>query len=591
MVHDSGHPPFSLARRLLSRLARAWRGTGAGPRRKHRVRPSERASPGSAPGRAAPEVPAHSATRDRMLAIVSHELRTPLHGIIGLVELLRNTPLNAEQLSYVQNLDASGRLLLSMVDELLERARANALGATDAGAPCASQPFDPVRVVENITEMLAPRAHARELEMACFIAPDVRGRWLGDELRLRQILLNLAGNAIKFTRRGGVFISLEREAAGLRLVVADTGPGMPPEVEERLFTPFAREAAHDVAQEGGAGLGLAIVRELVASLQGTLALDNAPGKGATFHVFLPMRPVAEQEADEKDEEALTRPLRGVRFQVVAPAGPARKSLARYIEAHGGQAQVVAPEMLHDLLADPGAEIIVDGRNADTLRAALYRLETGEPMARVWLLLAPEERLRLQDLLQDEHLYGYLLRPLRRNTFEERLVKGHTPERIALSVASLRHLSHRAHKAGRRSERKGPLVLIAEDNTVNAQIARAILEREGYRVWRVDDGSLALEWMKQALRGALEKPACILMDVHMPRMDGLEATQALRQLERDLRAEPTPVLALSAGSSEDERQRCLAAGMDGFLPKPFDPDDLLAAVRSARRGEPAAPAKG
>ena len=525
-----------------------------------------------------------SAARDRMLAFISHELRTPLHGIIGLTGLLRNTPLNAEQLNYVQSLDASGRLALSMVDELLEKARANALGAADAKAPAVAQPFDPVRTVENIAEMLAPRAHARGLELACFIAPAVRGEWLGDELRLRQILLNLVGNAIKFTREGGVLISLDRHAAGLSLTVEDTGPGVPAEVRERLFTPFARDAAQDVAQEGGAGLGLAIVRQLLGSMGGTLHLDSTPGKGTTFRVGLPSRPVREEDAEAacspKGDES-GGGLDGVVLWVVAPEGPARQGLVRYIEAHGGRARMALPEDLHDLLCDPTCEIIVDGRHADALRAALYRLRTDAPRARAWLLLTPEERLRLHDLMQDGRIHGYLLRPLRRRTFVERLVRGQTPERLARSVASLRDLSRRARDRANGGGSPGPLVLLAEDNPVNAQIARAILSRAGYRVWWVDDGRLVLEWMKQALRGELERPACILMDVHMSEMDGLEATEALRRLERSQRARPVPVLALSAGVEDGERQRCLAAGMDGFLPKPFDPDELLAAVRDIR----------
>ena len=537
-----------------------------------------------------------TAGRDRMLAFISHELRTPLHGIIGLTGLLRNTPLNAEQLNYVQNLDASGRLLLSMVDELLEKARANALGATDVDAPSVRRHFDPVALVENVVEMLAPRAHARELEMACFIAPEVHGQWLGDALRIRQILLNLVGNAIKFTPAGGILVSVERDDDGLHFTVADTGPGVPPELERRLFAPFVRAAAHETMPEGGAGLGLAIVQQLVSCMDGRLVLNNVAGEGAIFHVHLPLQPVAEGEGAAspagrgvEEESSVTESLHGARFHLMIPAGPVRRALERYIDAHGGAFRRAAPEQLPALLADATAEVIVDGRHADRLRAALYSLRSDMPRARLWLLLMPEERIRLHDLLEDTRIHGYLLRPLRRRTFRERLVGGQIPERIGHSVAALRQIRRQAGMPRQREcgQPQAPLVLVAEDDPVNAQIVRSLLDRAGYRVWRVDDGRLVLEWMRQALQEELERPVCILMDVHMPHMDGLEATEALRRLERELQAPRTPVVALSAATSEDARIRCLAAGMDGFLGKPFEPEELLEAVRVARQAkEPA-----
>ncbi len=548
-----------------------------------------------------------AAARARMLAFVTHELRTPLNGLLGMAALLRGTPLTPEQASYVHAMDTSGRLLASMVDELLHTARAEATGALDNEAPAAQQPFDPARLVEETCELLSPRAHARGLELACFIDPRIAGQWLGDEVRLRQILLNLLGNAVKFTQSGGVLVRLVAAQhggrPGLRLSVQDTGPGVPQEIRARICQPFTRNAARDVAREGGVGLGLAIVQHLLQRMNGVLELDRQPGQGATFHAFLPLSPAtdtanaadATDAADAADTPTLAgKPLAGLRVVLVVPGGMHRQALLDYIINLGGTALIAAPEELPQWLAETDVQVIVDAAHAEALRQLLAGAGLA-PAARVWLFLTPEERLPLHELMHDKRLAGYLLKPLRRATIIERLSSA--PERMLdASVHALRGLAQQARTetsstgspAAAQASADAPLVLLAEDDPVNARVAETVLRRAGYAVRRFADGSSLLQEVRARLlrRGGEERrhamPVCALLDVHMPGMDGPQAAQAIRQLEHDLGAPRLLLIALTAADDQDERARCLAAGMDAFLCKPLDADELREVLRRCLR---------
>ena len=502
-----------------------------------------------------------AAARRRLLAAVSHELRTPLNGLLGTLALLRGTALTADQQNHLQTLDVSARMLLSMVEELLEQARQE----ETAGDVPEARPFDPARLVEEVCELLAPRAHARGLEIAAFAAPEVRGRFLGDSLRLKQVLLNLLGNAVKFTAHGGVLIRLEKTGSGLRFAVEDTGPGVPPALERRLFEAFVRDENSDVAREGGAGLGLAISQQLVRRMGGRLQLDNRPGHGACFHFTLPLRPVA---GDATAAEA--PPVKTRRVLLLAPDGPVRQALAGLAAACGAEVHLA-----HDLPRHlpENADVIVDAR-LDQLLPALLARAARTAALRVWLLLRPEDRIHLHDWLNDPRLSGYLLRPVRRQTFLK-LLAGEMLEQVAdRSVQRLRTLTRGVRPA---PQKEWPLVLLAEDDPVSARVAQALLQRMECRVLHVTDGAALVRMVESLAQApAHEWPAAALVDVHMPDMDGIEAAQIIRWLEGRRAAPRLPLLALSAGG-EEERARCLAAGMDGFLRKPVEPEALRAAL--------------
>ncbi len=553
-------------------LARAWW------RLREQLRARERAMEQLTQARLRAE--REAAARARMMAVLSHELRTPISGVLGMAALLRGTSLTPEQTSYVENIDASGRMLLSMVNELLEEARLEAERASDHEHGARREPFDPARLAEEVVELLSPRAHARGLEVASVIDPAVRGEWLGDAPKLKQVLMNLVGNAIKFTTKGGVLVRVARTGEGLHFAVSDTGPGVPEKMRRRIFEPFVRVDDPDTAREGGAGLGLAISRDLLSRMGATLALDNRPGRGATFHFRVPSRPAQADGADGR--EAPFRRLNGRRLWLVMPDGPTARALHEYVEKHGGEVAFLAPDDLPAHL-DDDVDIIVDARMADELQLALDMHGTLPPAARIWLLLAPEERIRLHDLLQDARLAGYLLRPLRRRTLEERLMADAAEGAVTVAARRMRATQQRLKRRLERQEagpgggaRKGPLVLLAEDDAVNARLLRALLERAGYRVEAFANGAALLERLQAlAEEGAPEDyPAAVITDVYMPRMDGAELAQAIRALERGRGLKGLPILALTSGVHDERRQRCLAAGANDVLNKPVDIDAFL-----------------
>ena len=529
-----------------------------------------------------------SAERGRLLATVSHELRTPLHGVLGMASLLSKTDLTPEQANYVQAIDASGRLLLSTVNELLEQARAEALEASAGTAPVLKA-FDVAQAVEEVCELLSPRAHQKGLDMAVFVHPDISGAWLGDPVRLRQVLLNLIGNAVKFTSRGGVLVRVEPAPArkGVRFAVIDTGPGISPREQARIFEPFTQGAAH--TRDGSTGLGLAITRRLVARMGGALRLKSAPGEGSTFSFILPLQPEGREENSAR--------LDGAQVVLAMPDGPTRQALQAYARALGGKVRYLATqEDLHRYFrharAGAEAEIICDAGFADVLRAGLRNPDLALKLKHTWLLLPPEERMNLRDLLHSGRLAGFLLRPLRRATFMQQFVEHGAQVLLEDAVRQLRTVrapapeGKRARKARRKQDVPGAeepsrLVLLAEDNPVGARIAQVVLQRAGFEVVHARDGEEAVEEMRRRLRKGAPLPLCILMDMHMPRMDGLAATQQIRRLEAAHDAPRTPIVALTASENTEDETRCLAAGMTGFMPKPFDEEELLNLLKEIR----------
>ncbi len=517
--------------------------------------------------------------KDRLLATITHELRTPMNGVIGMADLLMDTPLSEEQKSYVQAISVSGRTLLSMIDELLEAARMEAGRMSVARAP-----FDPVSVVEEVCELLAPRAHGKGIDLACYVDPALSGRRIGDAARIRQVLLNLTGNAIKFTDAGGVCVRVFPETPEvLRFEIHDTGIGISRKERKIIFEPFRQAEGAGGRGRNGSGLGLAISRGLVERMGGRLRVDSRPGRGSVFHFSLPLPAVQPDAGGDRDMPDLG----GLPVHLAIPASPRRDALEKYVEAFGGRPMVMSPERLMQVLTGNGdfkGEIICDAAHADILRRHVPEASGGLP--RIWLLLKPEERRMLADLMTTGTLAGFLLSPLRRKTFIAQFVERSLDSRLDRSVNGLRKmLGSRVHPE--KDEAEAPFVLLVEDNDINALLAERMLERTGCRVLRLKDGVEAVAYMENAVAGRDTRPDVILMDVHMPGMDGLEAVQRIRTLETRRRSERTPVLALTASPGEDERARCLAAGMDGFIIKPFDAEELAGAMDRVMTERPVA----
>jgi signal transduction histidine kinase/CheY-like chemotaxis protein len=516
---------------------------------------------------------AASQAKSRFLATVSHEIRTPLNGILGLAQLLAMTRLEAEQASYVEAIGDCSRSLARLIDDILDFSKIEA-----GKLELRSEPFALAPLVESVVELLAPRAQGKALEIASHIAANAPARIVGDPARLRQVLINLVGNAMNFTERGGVGVRVACcEPGVLRFEIEDTGPGVPLAARDAIFEEFEQADGSSTRRQGGTGLGLAISRRLVAQMGGKLEIAATSPLGTTFAFTLP---VALAPGELAQGRAV--PLLGRRALIVARSCFEAPFLANYLQDAGADTRIAKGEeeglvCLRGDRAPPFDAVIVDCALGESATKSLAQAARSAQAAQVFLLFSPLERRAFGEAALSE-FDGWLVKPVRAASLIERLApvsRGVTQPRPAAPEPSLAGLQ----------------VLVAEDNDINALIVTRHLGALGAVTTRAENGARVVEIASAAIDGDLAPFGVILMDLFMPEVDGLEATRRIRLAEARAGARRTPILALTASAHEDDALAAKAAGVDELLTKPVEFAALAATIRALRDAPPRVERRG
>jgi PAS domain S-box-containing protein len=508
------------------------------------------------------------------LANMSHEIRTPMNGVIGMIDLLRDTPLTAHQREFVQTIQRSGETLLAIVNDILDFSKIEAGKMT-----LESIAFDPRDTVEEVVQVLAPNAHRKGLELASLLHPEIPGMVKGDPTRLRQILLNLLGNAIKFTEKGQVSVRLDLierrlDTARVCLSVTDTGVGMSPEVVGNLFSAFTQGDSSTNRRFGGTGLGLAITHKLVSLMGGTVEVNSSPHKGSQFSVTLDWPISVSPQADSSSDPLLPG---SPRFLVLSGNSLVRESIAlTLIDLKGRVETAEKAEEIHPLLAraererNPFNALLIDMSDDLTPALDLVRQLRADPSLSplIYLGVTSSPGSENNEAITRAGINAVLMKPIRR-------------ARVAEVLHQLLRKTPSPETGNKGSPAGHPMplgkILVAEDNEVNQQVVLAILNKLGFSADVVSDGLAAVEAAKK------EGYLAVLMDCQMPRMDGYEATGLIRQQPRPV---PLPIIAVTSNALSGDRDKALQAGMDEYITKPITIGTLKTVLMKVLERQPA-----
>jgi signal transduction histidine kinase/DNA-binding response OmpR family regulator len=511
-------------------------------------------------------------TKGEFLANMSHEIRTPMNGVLGMLDLVKDTALSHEQADLLDTAANSAEALLGIINDILDFSKLEA-----GKIEIETIEFNLHTLIEDVCSLMANRAHAKSLELNCFLPMDIQQKWNGDPSRIRQVLINLVGNAVKFTDQGEVSVKVfqthsDNGGTVIRIEIKDTGVGIAPEAQARLFQPFSQADTSTARRFGGTGLGLSICNDLIKLMGGMIGIESTLGQGSLFWLTLPLTPSSNQSAP-----GITN-LVGLRVLVVDDNATNRQILSHYLNHWGfivdetDNAQSALAKMESALKYGDAYHLLLSDLHMPVMDgyAFIQAINNNPTIAETPRLLLSSGGLVTEEERKQLKISQSLLKPVRQAQLLDAIVNAlkTSPDNVVHSVKETRAVT----------QYQGKEVLVVEDNKVNQKVILSLLTKFGITSTLAENGQEALQQLE------FKHFDLILMDCQMPIMDGYEATRLIRVKELSTNEARIPVIALTAHAADGEREKCLSAGMDDYLSKPIE-RRKLADIFSCWLGEP------